>query len=133
MRIAATYGSKGRIFQHYGHTETFRIYDINEENQVSSVSMLDANGASCSTLGTLLKENAVDVLICGGIGQNAIIKLEALGIKVAAGVDDDCDIAVAKYLANELDYSLEANCKHEQGQVSRHHCHSHHDDCHDCE
>ena len=29
MRIAVTY-ENGQIFQHFGHTETFKIYDVEE-------------------------------------------------------------------------------------------------------
>ena len=133
MRIAVNYGDKGHVFQHFGHTEMFRIYDINEENKVGAVTMLSTNGATCCALADLLKNNGVNILICGGIGQNAINKLTANDIKVVASVEGDCDIAVAKFLANELNFSLEANCKHEQGLVNRHSCHSHHNDCHECE
>ena len=99
MKIAATYGEKGRIFQHFGHTTTFRIYEINEENKVSKVELIDTNGATCCALADFLKNHEIDILICGGIGENAINKLTNLNIKVVNGVDDDCDIAVAKFLA----------------------------------
>ena len=133
MRIAVTYGEKGLVFGHFGHTETFRIYDINEQNMVSSISMLNTNGVTCCALSELLKDNGVNVLICGGIGPNAISRLTSLDIKVVNGVEGDCDVAVAKFLANQLDFSLEANCKHEQSQIKRHSCHSHHEDCHECD
>jgi predicted Fe-Mo cluster-binding NifX family protein len=132
MRIAVTFDRNGQVFQHFGHTEMFKIYDINDENQVSSMSMLDPQGASCCALARFLKENNVDVLICGGIGENAIKNLTTLNIKVVNGVTGDSDISVAKFLAKTLNFSLEANCKHEQDKVERHQCHSHHDDCHEC-
>ena len=133
MKIAATYGEKGRMFQHFSHTTTFRIYEINEENKVSKVELIDTNGATCCALADFLKNHEIDILICGGIGENAINKLTNLNIKVVNGVDDDCDIAVAKFLADKLEFSLVANCEHERNNVPRHSCHSHHDDCHDCD
>ena len=37
MRIAVTY-ENGEIFQHFGHTESFKIYEI-QDNKVISVAM----------------------------------------------------------------------------------------------
>ena len=133
MKIAVNYGEKGTVFQHFGHTELFRIYEINEENKVSSVAMVPTNGITCCGLTEFLKNLEVEVLICGGIGPNAINGLTAKNIKVVNGVTGDCDIAVAKFLAKQLDFSLEANCAHEQSLVQRHSCHSHKHDCHECD
>ena len=133
MRIAVNYGEKGRIFEHFGHTKMFRIYNVNEENQVSSISMLDVGEASCCALADLLSSNNIDVLICGNIGPNAINRLTQNNIKVINGINDDCDVAVAKFLASKFEFSLEANCKHEQDKVERHSCHSHHHDCEECD
>ena len=60
MRIAVTFDTNGQVFQHFGHTEMFKIYDINDENQVSSMSMLDPQGASCCAVARFLKENNVE-------------------------------------------------------------------------
>ena len=125
MRIAVTFDNNGQIFQHFGHTEMFKIYDINEENRVDSMSMIETNGVTCCALAELLKDNDVNVLICGGIGENAIKSLTGFEIKVVNGVTGDCDISIAKFLAKTLNFSLEANCKHEQELVERHKCHSH--------
>lgn len=42
MRIAVTY-ENGEIFQHFGHTEQFKLYDI-ENNQVVKCQIADTNG-----------------------------------------------------------------------------------------
>ncbi len=39
MRIAVTYES-GNVFQHFGHTEQFKIYDI-ENSEVQKSSIID--------------------------------------------------------------------------------------------
>ena len=36
MRIAVTYEKNGQIFQHFGHTETFKIYDVEEGKSSTS-------------------------------------------------------------------------------------------------
>ena len=43
MRIAVTY-ENGQIFQHFGHTETFKIYDV-EEGKVVHSEVVDTNGS----------------------------------------------------------------------------------------
>ena len=43
MRIAVTY-ENGEIFQHFGHTEQFKIYDVEDGNIISS-EVVDAGGS----------------------------------------------------------------------------------------
>ena len=69
MRIAVTYDN-GEIFQHFGHTESFKVYDV-EEGKVVSEKILSSGGSGHGALATLLSGNQVDVLICGGIGGGA--------------------------------------------------------------
>ena len=42
MRIAVTY-ENGEIFQHFGHTEQFKLYDV-EEGKIVSAQVVDSNG-----------------------------------------------------------------------------------------
>ena len=66
MRIAVTY-ENGQIFQHFGHTEQFKLYDV-EDGKVVSSQILDTNGTGHGALAELLRAGQVDTLICGGIG-----------------------------------------------------------------
>ena len=84
MKIAVTY-EDGKIFQHFGHTEHFKVYEI-EENTVVKESMLDANGSGHGALAGLLANNGVDTLICGGIGGGAQMALSEAGIRLYGGV-----------------------------------------------
>ena len=61
MRIAVTY-ENGNIFQHFGHTEQFKIYDI-ENNAVVKSEVKNTMGAGHGALAGFLKDNDVDVLI----------------------------------------------------------------------
>lgn len=84
MRIAVTY-ENGEIFQHFGHTEQFKLYDI-ENNQVVKCQIADTNGQGHGALAGFLTEAGVDVLICGGIGGGAQSALATAGIKLYGGV-----------------------------------------------
>ena len=110
MRIAVTY-ENGKIFQHFGHTEAFKIYEI-VENVVLAARIVTTDGSGHSALAELLKEQEVDALICGGIGGGAQVALRGFGIKIYAGVQGDCDEAVEALLAGTLSYSEGATCSH---------------------
>ena len=64
MKIAVTY-ENGEIFQHFGHTEQFKIYDVDNGKVVSS-QVVDTNGSGHGALAGFLKALNVDMLICGG-------------------------------------------------------------------
>ena len=121
MKIAVTY-ENGQIFQHFGHTEQFKLYEV-ENAKIVDAEVVDTNGSGHGALAGLLSALNVDVLICGGIGGGAQMALAQAGIKLYGGVSGDADEAVEAFLANSLNYDPEAKCDH--------HDH-HHDDNHTC-
>lgn len=110
MKIAVTY-ENGQIFQHFGHTERFKVYCVDDGKIISS-NIVDTNGSGHGTLAGILKKTGVDVLICGGIGGGAKIALADAGIKLYGGVKGSCDEAVNAYLAGNLGYDPNARCDH---------------------
>ena len=92
MRIAVTY-ENGQIFQHFGHTEQFKVYDL-EDNKIVNTQVVDTNGQGHGALAGFLNSADIDVLICGGIGGGAQAALAAAGIKLFGGVSGDADEAV---------------------------------------
>ena len=118
MKIAVTYDN-GNIFQHFGRTEQFKVYEI-EDNKVVSSEVIGSNGVGHGALAGLLANLAVDVLICGGLGGGAQAALAEAGVEVCAGAEGDADQAVEAYLKGEL-VSTGANCDHH-----------HHEDGHSC-
>ena len=118
MKIAVTYDN-GNIFQHFGRTEYFKVYEV-EDNKVVSSEVIGSNGVGHGALAGLLADQAVDVLICGGIGGGAQAALEEAGVELCAGAEGDTDQAVEAYLRGEL-ISSGANCDHH-----------HHEEGHSC-
>lgn len=131
MRIAVTY-ENGQVFQHFGHTEEFKVYEV-EDGQVVSSEIIGSNGSGHGALAGLLNDKGIDVLICGGIGGGAQRALDERGIELCAGASGDADEAVAAYLRGEL-VNTGANCDHHHG--GDHDCGDHgcgdHDHDHDC-
>ena len=80
MKIAVTY-EDGKVFQHFGHTEQFKIYEASE-GKVLSAQVVDTEGSGHGALAGFLRERGVEVLICGGIGGGAQAALAQAGIKL---------------------------------------------------
>lgn len=118
MKIAVTYDN-GNIFQHFGRTGSFKVYEV-EDNKVVSSEVIGSNGVGHGALAGLLSDQSVDVLICGGIGGGAQAALAEAGVELCAGAEGDADQAVEAYLKGEL-ISTGANCDHH-----------HHEDGHSC-
>lgn len=128
MRIAVTY-ENGEIFQHFGHTEEFKVYDVQDGKIVAS-EVVDTNGQGHGALAGVLTALKADVLICGGIGGGAQMALAAAGIKLYGGVSGSADAAVEALLAGKLDYNPAVKCNHhEHGEghtCGEHGCGAHH-------
>ena len=131
MKIAVTY-ENGSIFQHFGHTEQFKVYDI-ENGAVTAGAVMSTNGSGHGALAGILKKNGIDALICGGIGGGAKNALAAAGIQLYGGASGDADAAIAALLADKLRYDSNAECdhhgEHHGGDCADHDCGSHGSEC----
>ena len=126
MKIAVTY-ENGNVFQHFGKTESFKVYEV-EDNQVVSSEVISSGGVGHEALAGLLANQDVDVLICGGIGEGAQAALAEAGVELCSGAQGDVDEAVAAYLKGEL-VSTGVNCDHHHGE--EHSC-GDHEEGHSC-
>lgn len=122
MRIAVTY-ENGEIFQHFGHTEQFKFYDV-EDGRIISSQVADTNGSGHGALAGFLAANQVDALICGGIGGGAQMALAEAGIKLYGGVSGNADDAAAALAAGSLSFNPDVHCDH--------HDHEHGEGGHTC-
>ena len=110
MKIAATY-ENGNIFQHFGKTAQFKVYEI-ENSRIISSEIVDTNGSGHGALAGVLTALNADVLICGGIGGGAQMALAAAGIKLYGGVSGNADAAVAAFVEGKLAYNPDVQCNH---------------------
>ena len=123
MRIAVTY-ENGQIFQHFGHTEAFKIYDA-EDGKIVSSQVVSEMGSGHGALAGFLSIYKVDVLICGGIGGGAQTAVAQAGINLYGGVSGDADEAVNALLNGTLGYNPNVKCSHHDHGESGHSCGSH--------
>ncbi len=124
MKIAVTY-ENGEIFQHFGHTAAFKVYEV-EDGKILNSQVVSTNGQGHGALATVLQELKADVLICGGIGGGAQMALAERGIRLYGGVSGSADEAVAALVAGGLDYDPHVRCDHhDHDHGAGHSCGSH--------
>lgn len=128
MRIAVTY-ENGEIFQHFGHTEQFKVYDV-ENGKIVSSEVVDTNGSGHGALAGVLSALHVGALICGGIGGGAQAALAAAGIQLYGGVSGDADQTAEALAAGTLAYNPNVMCSHHgehhhEGNCGDHGCGHH--------
>jgi predicted Fe-Mo cluster-binding NifX family protein len=126
MKIAVTYDENQEVFQHFGHTEHFKVFEI-ENNTVISSKVISSDGEGHSALALMLENENIDKLICGGIGGCAVNALGQAGIEIFAGISGKADDAVQALINGTLEQTTSPNCNHHG------HDHSHGHSCgHSC-
>ena len=130
MRIAVTY-ENGEIYQHFGHTGQFKLYDI-EEGKIINEQIVDTNGSGHGALAGFLQAAKADALICGGIGMGAQTALADAGIMLYAGVRGSADAAAKALAEGTLEYDPDAQCSHHGHHGEGHECSHHHGEGHEC-
>ena len=126
MKIAVPY-SDGQVFQHFGKSEQFTIYDTIDDEIISS-EIVDTSGSGHSALADFLKEEGAGVLICGGIGVGAVTALQNAGIQILGGAEGEADKCVEEFLGGRLHFgasgcaSCSSSCGHHHGDGDEEEC-----------
>ena len=118
MKVAVTYDEEEMIFQHFGHTERFKLYDI-ENGEIVSSEVVDTAGTGHEALAEFLAKRGVQTLICGGIGAGARLALAEAGIRLYPGAEGGADDAVRALLAGALHYQPDYVCGHHKDEPPR--------------
>lgn len=131
MRIAVTH-ENGKVFQHFGHSAEFKIYDI-EDRKIISSAVIPTNGSGHGALAGFLAANKADILICGGIGGAQTALAEA-GIRIFGGVTGSADEAVQALLEGRLAFNPNVRCSHHDSEhgADGHNCGDHGCGSHSC-
>ena len=121
MKVAISY-KDNMIFEHFGKSESFKIYTI-ENGEILNSEVIDTNGTGHEALALFLKDLGVDVVICGGIGDGAISALNNAGIEIISGISGEADEAARKLALDNLE---------SQGGHCDHHDHEDEEGCGSC-
>ena len=122
MIIAVT-SSNGEVFQHFGHTPEFTIYET-KEDELLGPRVIPTGENGHGALAGILDALGVEVLICGGIGGGAQMALDEIGVKVVGGASGKVADVVAAFLKGELEVNPDFQCHHHDHD-SGHKCGEH--------
>lgn len=132
MKIIAVTYENGQVFQHFGHSQQFKLYET-DGTAILSSRVADTNGSGHGALAGFLKDQGVDTLICGGIGGGARTALAQAGIQVYPGASGNADQQVEALLQGKLVFHPDTLCSHHHGEEG-HTCGGHGHSCegHSC-
>ena len=125
MKVAVTY-ENGEVFQHFGKTQEFKIYEISD-NKVVSSEVVSGNGAGHGQLVEVLQNLKIESFICGGIGTGAKEMIKSAGITLYPGVTGNADDAIQALIAGNLKFDIDTSCNH-HGHDGKHE----HNNGHEC-
>ena len=112
MKIAVTYEKEtGNVFQHFGKTQYFKIYQI-EDGKIVSSEVIDNGGNGHHALPPYLKSIGVETLILGNRGQGAVDAIAAAGLKELPGITGSADEAAELFAKGGLKPNFAAKCDH---------------------
>lgn len=122
MKIAIPYSS-GEVFAHFGKAEQFKIYTVSDD-EITFTEITDTTGTGHDALADFLKENSVNMVICGGIGVGAVMALQEAGIQIMGGASGEADKRVEDFLNGQLHFEQAGasccghhGCGHEHGNA----------------
>ena len=110
--------AEDRVFQHFGKSEQFKLYDL----KTHTSQVLSTNGQGHSSLCAWLMEQHADIVLCGGIGSGAVQMLRQNGIRVYPGNSGFCDVVLLRYAAGLLQEGDSTCSHHHEGDCGEHGC-----------
>lgn len=121
MKIAVP-TRNNEVDNHFGHCESYTIYDINENKEmIGSESLPSPQGCGCkSNIASVLQEKGVAIMLAGNMGRGALNILNNHGINVYRGCSGDTEQLVKSFLAGKISDSGEQCHAHEEGHVCNH-------------
>lgn len=123
MKIAIPY-NEGNVFEHFGRTKSFKVYDL-QNGVIENTVFINADGSGHSELISMLKSVDVELVLCGGIGGKAIQMFNNLGIDVYTGATGNTDDVLRGFMDGSLKLNNTSTCDHHHDDSEEHSCHCH--------
>lgn len=89
------------VTEHFGHCESFMLFDT-EGGAIKSAVSLPNPGHRPGFLPKFLKAQGAEVILSGGMGGGAIDIFNELGVQVVTGASGEARQAVESYLRGKL-------------------------------
>jgi predicted Fe-Mo cluster-binding NifX family protein len=112
MKVAIP-SNEGRVEDHFGHSEYFTVFTINDKNEaVNEEIIASVQGCGCkSNIVETLFNMGVQTMLAGNMGDGAVNKLNQYGIEVIRGCSGEVSAVVNDWLKGNLKDS-EETCNH---------------------
>ena len=130
MKVAVAYNKEtSEIFEHFGHAETFAVYDYGDTVNDCTKTLLDCSDRhGHQEMADLMKENDIAAVLCGNMGDEAWSLLLSYGIVPVPGYCGHADTAADLLVTGQLPVAEGGGCSGGCGGCSG--CHSDEDgDC----
>ena len=102
MKVAVAFDN-GEIYGHFGHCETFAVYEYGEYVHECSKTLIETGDRrGHEAMAELMREQGVDAVICGNMGGEAKALLLSCGIVPVAGYSGDADTAADLLVTGQL-------------------------------
>jgi predicted Fe-Mo cluster-binding NifX family protein len=114
--------SKGtQVDDHFGHCEFYRLFTVEDSKIVSEKRLDSPAGCGCkSNIAQELARQGVSVMLAGNMGQGAVNKVSAAGIKVIRGCSGDVREVMESFISGTLRDSGETCADHGDGHECSH-------------
>lgn len=110
-------GMESKVYGHFGSAPAFVVVDT-EKNEVRTIQNQDLHHVhgACNPI-QALNGQMLDSLVVGGIGSGALMKLNALGIKVYEAGAQKVNENLKLFKKNGLqELTMDHSCKAHQGE-----------------
>ena len=105
MKIAVAY-DQGEIYGHFGHCDTFAVYEYGEYVSDCTKTLVDASDRhGHAAMAELMQSLGVDAVICGNMGGEGKALLLSMGIVPVVGYSGDADTAADLLVTGQLPVS----------------------------
>lgn len=101
MSKIAVASENSMVTEHFGHCESFIIYDT-DNGQIIKTETIANPGHRPGFLPKFLYDKGVNVIISGGMGSGAIDIFNEKNIEVIVGASGDAKTAAEAYIRGEL-------------------------------
>ncbi len=103
MKVAIAY-ENGEIYPHFGHCNTFALYNYYGETTAECEKVL-LDSSACqghSAMAELMRRNGVDAVMAGNMGSEARAALLSMGIVPVVGYSGHADTAADLLVTGQL-------------------------------
>ena len=112
-----------KLSQHFGHSDFFRVYVVDDNNKIIDNEFLPPPEHQPGAIPNWVASQGVTDIIVGGIGPAAIEIFNSKNVNVFSGANiDSPDNIILDFINGDL--VVNANtCDHENGEHHHHHNH----------